>query len=157
MRRFAPRLQHGDDTVLQVQHWLQVHYATSPAVATLAARARVGERTFLRRFRQATGLTPTGYLQHLRVEKAREALELSSQSISEIAWMVGRLSGGRDPGHSKRVNTPSGGPAMASSGKNEAMETMPERQLNVCHAGCCERREKLAAKKTNPTTSLRSR
>jgi transcriptional regulator GlxA family with amidase domain len=49
----------------------------------------VGERTFLRRFRQATGLTPTGYLQHLRVEKAREALELSSQSISEIAWMVG--------------------------------------------------------------------
>jgi transcriptional regulator GlxA family with amidase domain len=22
---FAPRLQHGDDTVLQVQHWFQVH------------------------------------------------------------------------------------------------------------------------------------
>ncbi len=86
---FAPRLQHGDDTVLQVQHWLHVHYATSPAVATLAARARVGERTFLRRFRHATGLTPTGYLQHLRIEKAREALELSTQTISEIAWMVG--------------------------------------------------------------------
>jgi transcriptional regulator GlxA family with amidase domain len=86
---FAPRLHHGDETVLQVQHWLQVHYATSPTVTALAARANLGERTFLRRFRHATGLTPTEYLQHLRVEKAREALELSMQAISEIAWMVG--------------------------------------------------------------------
>ena len=86
---FAPRLHHGDEIILQVQHWLQVHYAETPTVTALAARAKVGERTFLRRFRHATGLTPTEYLQHLRIEKAREALELSTQAISEIAWMVG--------------------------------------------------------------------
>jgi len=38
---FAPRLHHGDETVLQLQHWLQVHYATSPTVAALAARAKL--------------------------------------------------------------------------------------------------------------------
>ena len=86
---FAPRLHHGDETVLGIQHWLQVHYATTPTVTALAARARLGERTFLRRFTHATGLTPVEYLQHLRIEKAREALELSSNAISEIAWMVG--------------------------------------------------------------------
>jgi len=80
---FAPRLHHGDETVLQLQHWLQVHYATNPTVTALAARAKLGERTFLRRFRHATGLMPTEYLQHLRVEKAREALELSMQAISD--------------------------------------------------------------------------
>ena len=58
-------------------------------MTTLADRARLGERTFLRRFRSATGLTPTEYLQQRRVEKAREALEFSMQTVSEIAWMVG--------------------------------------------------------------------
>jgi transcriptional regulator GlxA family with amidase domain len=86
---FVPRLHHGDETILWVQHWLQVHYATTPTVTGLAARAKLGERTFLRRFRQATGFTPTEYLQHLRIEKAREELELSTHAISEIAWMVG--------------------------------------------------------------------
>jgi transcriptional regulator GlxA family with amidase domain len=39
----------------------------------------------------APGGVPYGpkNLQHLRIEKAREALELSMQAISEIAWMVG--------------------------------------------------------------------
>ena len=86
---FAPRLHHGDETVRRIQHWLQIHYATNAAVTTLADRARLGERTFLRRFRNATGFTPTEYLQQLRVERGREALEFSMQTVSEIAWMVG--------------------------------------------------------------------
>ena len=55
----------------------------------MAAKARMGERTFLRRFQKATGLTPTEYVQHLRVGKARESLEFSSLAMKEIAWKVG--------------------------------------------------------------------
>ena len=86
---FAPRLHHGDETVRKSQHWLQIHYATNATVTTLADRAMLGERTFLRRFRNATGFTPTEYLQQLRVERGREALEFSMQTVSEISWMVG--------------------------------------------------------------------
>ena len=84
-----PRLNHGDKAVLAVQHWLQVHYADSIRVGILAASAKLGERTFLRRFHEATGLKPIEYIQHLRIEKAREALELTGVTISEVAWMVG--------------------------------------------------------------------
>jgi transcriptional regulator GlxA family with amidase domain len=86
---FAPRLEHGDSAALEAQHWVQLHYAERITVDAMALRAKLGERTFLRRFRNATGLKPNEYLQHVRIAKAREALEFSMQSVDEIAWMVG--------------------------------------------------------------------
>jgi AraC-like DNA-binding protein len=68
---------------------VQLHYAEGVTVDAMAAHAKLGERTFLRRFRKATGLKPNEYVQHVRMAKAREALEFSAQSISEIAWEVG--------------------------------------------------------------------
>lgn len=85
----APRVGHGDDAILAVQRWLQAQSASAITVSAMAGKAGLGERTFLRRFRAATGLTPTAYLQHLRVACAREWLELSKQAIDEIAWTVG--------------------------------------------------------------------
>lgn len=72
---FAPRLNHGDEPILKVQHWLQA-------------------RTFLRRFKAATGLAPSQYTQHLRVGKARELLEFTRRPVDQIAWSVGY----EDPG-----------------------------------------------------------
>src|SRR3984957_20951523 len=86
---FAPQLVHGHSPVLRVQHWLQQHITESPSIDVMAARANLVKRTFLRRFHKATGMTPTRYLQHLRVGKARESLEFSMLSINEIAWMTG--------------------------------------------------------------------
>jgi transcriptional regulator GlxA family with amidase domain len=86
---FSPKLHHGDEPILKVQQWLQNSDVGSLSVSTMAAKARMGERTFLRRFQKATGLTPTEYVQHLRVGKARESLEFSSLAMKEIAWKVG--------------------------------------------------------------------
>jgi len=86
---FSPKLHHGDEPILKVQQWLQTSDVSSLSVSTMAAKARMGERTFLRRFQKATGLTPTEYVQHLRVGKARESLEFSSLAMKEIAWKVG--------------------------------------------------------------------
>lgn len=91
---FAPILSHGDAAILRVQHWLQSTGATDVSLAAMAERAVLEERTFLRRFRAATGLKPTEYCQHLRVGKAREMLEFSNGTIDHIAWTVGY----QDPG-----------------------------------------------------------
>lgn len=86
---FVQRLDHGDAAILKVQHWLQATGARDHAVPALARRAGLEERTFLRRFRKATGLRPTEYAQQIRIAKAREALELSRRPVSQIAWEVG--------------------------------------------------------------------
>ncbi|MFJ2540291.1 MULTISPECIES: GlxA family transcriptional regulator [unclassified Pseudomonas] len=91
---FAPILGHGDAPILKVQHWLQSTGATDVSLTAMAERAGLEERTFLRRFRAATGLKPTEYCQHLRVGKAREMLEFTNGTIDHIAWKVGY----QDPG-----------------------------------------------------------
>lgn len=86
---FAPLLGHGDASVLKVQHWLQSTGAVDVSLAEMAQCAGLEERTFLRRFRAATGLKPTEYCQHLRVGKAREMLEFTNGTVDHIAWTVG--------------------------------------------------------------------
>lgn len=96
---FTPNLAHGDELVLQIQHWLQQHYAEPHSVTAMAERSQLSERTFLRRFHKATGLKPTEYVQSLRVGKAREQLEFSKDSVNEIAWKVGY----EDPGAFRKI------------------------------------------------------
>jgi transcriptional regulator GlxA family with amidase domain len=86
---FAPRLNHGDEPILKVQHWLQAKQARAVSAADMAREAGMEERTFLRRFKAATGMTPTDYCQHIRVGKARELLEFTRRPVDQIAWSVG--------------------------------------------------------------------
>ena len=87
--RFAPKLTHGDEAILRVQHWLQAREAKAVSVTEMARVVAMEERTFLRRFKAATGMKPTEYAQHLRVGKARELLEFTRRSVEQIAWAVG--------------------------------------------------------------------
>ncbi|MCP8883130.1 GlxA family transcriptional regulator [Devosia sp. XJ19-1] len=96
---FAPRLTHGDTSVLKVQHWLQAHSGEEINVSALAGRAGLEQRTFLRRFQKATGLKPTEYVQALRIGHAREKLEFSRDSVERIAFNVGY----KDPSAFRRV------------------------------------------------------
>jgi transcriptional regulator GlxA family with amidase domain len=91
---FAPILAHGDAAVLKVQHWLQGNGAVDVSLAAMADCAGLEARTFLRRFRAATGLKPTEYCQHVKVGKARELLEFTNGTVDHIAWTVGY----QDPG-----------------------------------------------------------
>jgi transcriptional regulator GlxA family with amidase domain len=96
---FSPRLNHGDEQILKVQHWLQANGARAVTLAMMAKRARLEERTFLRRFRRATGLKPTEYSQHLRVGRAREMLEFTNRTVEQIAVSAGY----QDPGAFRKV------------------------------------------------------
>jgi transcriptional regulator GlxA family with amidase domain len=51
--------------------------------------SRLAERTFKRRFTNATGLAPIAYIQRLRIEDAKRRLERTDASIDEISWQVG--------------------------------------------------------------------
>ncbi len=83
------RTNHGDKAILRVQQWLEAHYAEPCPVSALAAEACLGERTFLRRFRAATGESPKAYLQRLRTDAARRLLESTPLSFEEITPAVG--------------------------------------------------------------------
>lgn len=96
---FIPRLTHGDAAVLKVQHWLQATDANETTLGVLASQAGLEERTFLRRFQKATGLTTTEYIQRLRVGKAQELLQFSTSPVDQIAWQVGYA----DPGAFRSV------------------------------------------------------
>ena len=86
---FSPRLNHGDEAVLRVQHWLQKKSMRDVTLVSMAAYAGLEQRTFLRRFRRATEFNPTEYCQRLRIGKAREMLELTGRTIDQVAWDVG--------------------------------------------------------------------
>ncbi len=98
-RTFAPVLTHGDAPILKVQRWLQRNYAAAVTVPSMAARAGLAQRTFMRRFQRATGLKTREYMQHLRIDQARELLGLTSKSLQEVAWEVGY----EDPGAFRAV------------------------------------------------------
>lgn len=88
-RRFQPSKQHGDDVILKLQQWLETHYHEPCPLSQLAGLAAMSPRSLQRRFQAATQLTLSRYLQHLRLEKARELLETTSLPVEQIIWQIG--------------------------------------------------------------------
>lgn len=80
---------HGDALVTKSQKWIEQHYTQSIDYDRLAGKFRMSRRSLERRFKQATGVTPLGYLQQLRVESAKRLLEEGSQTFDEITYLVG--------------------------------------------------------------------
>lgn len=58
-------------------------------VERMAAAMGLGSRTFARRLKRSTGLTPVRYLQRLKVERALELIETTRLPFEEIAHCVG--------------------------------------------------------------------
>ena len=85
---FTPRLNHGDDAILKVQHWLQTTGGRDMALSALAGHAGLEPRTFMRRFQKATGHRAGDYVQRLRINKARDLLQHTRDTIDAIAWKV---------------------------------------------------------------------
>ncbi len=81
--------EHSDAAIHTVQKWMRQHYADQASLEELSEMAGLGVRTFLRRFKRATGQTPLNYLKQLRVEAARHLLEVSTKNIEEITGFTG--------------------------------------------------------------------
>jgi transcriptional regulator GlxA family with amidase domain len=85
----AATAQHGDRAVRAAQEWLAENYREPHPAAGMLARSGLPERSFQRRFRAATGLSPLDYVHALRVEEAKQMLETSDTAVDAIAAEVG--------------------------------------------------------------------
>ena len=81
--------QHQDQVVAEAQMWIADNYSNQNPVAAMVARSGLTERSFLRRFRQATGLPPLEYVQTLRIEEAKQLLETGDTPLDDVATEVG--------------------------------------------------------------------
>ncbi|NKC31117.1 GlxA family transcriptional regulator [Falsiroseomonas selenitidurans] len=89
---FAARVrppQHDDAAIAAAQDWIAQNYACAHPVAGMAQVAGLASRTFMRRFKAATGYLPLDYVQSLRIEEAKQMLETTDTPIDSIADEVG--------------------------------------------------------------------
>ena len=83
----APTVE--DDRLGPVLDWMVEHLDEQLTVAQLARLAAMSPRSFARRFKELTGTSPVRWLQHQRIARAQELLEVSDYSIEQIADRVG--------------------------------------------------------------------
>ncbi|MDQ8023771.1 MAG: helix-turn-helix domain-containing protein [Moraxellaceae bacterium] len=81
--------QSEDAVIARCQEWLAGNYRQSAPVAAMAALSGLPERSFKRRFQQATGMAPLAYVHTLRLEEAKQLLEATTLAVEAIANEVG--------------------------------------------------------------------
>ncbi|MFJ4715666.1 GlxA family transcriptional regulator [Streptomyces sp. NPDC088785] len=69
--------------------WALDHLAEPLTLAGLAARDGMSVRTYNRRFREETGVTPMAWLTVQRVDRARELLERTDHTVDRVAAETG--------------------------------------------------------------------
>ena len=91
----APYMVHdfrpmaADAAVARAQAWVGKHLGGPIALEEMAGAAAVSTRTLIRRFREATGLTPLAYVQKARVEEAKSLLSTGNLAVEKIVDRVG--------------------------------------------------------------------
>jgi transcriptional regulator GlxA family with amidase domain len=80
---------HEDAVVADCQVWIAKNYELPNPVNRMVERSGLAQRTFKRRFTSATGYTPIDYVQKLRIEEAKQHLEVGDDPIDAIALKVG--------------------------------------------------------------------
>jgi transcriptional regulator GlxA family with amidase domain len=73
----------------KVTRFLDTELHNQISVSRLAAHCGTSERSLLRHFRAQYGTHPLGYIQHLRVERAKALLEATQLSFDEVVERCG--------------------------------------------------------------------
>ena len=98
-RMGTPSDLHHDELIADAQMELMRDLRSAPAITTLASRLGVSARTLTRRFRSATGVSFSDYLQQRRLDEAQSLLRRTNLSITEVGSTVGF----NDPSHFART------------------------------------------------------
>jgi AraC family transcriptional regulator, transcriptional activator FtrA len=77
------------DPLVGLYAWIREHLDQTLTIDDLAAKARMSRRTFIRRFEEATGISPGEWVLRERTAQARNLLEATGMSIEDVATAVG--------------------------------------------------------------------
>ncbi len=86
---FRGQKQHNDEIIKEVQTYMEENLQEKISMEELSSKFSVGRRNFDRRFIKATGNTPIEYVQRVKIESAKKALEISRKTVNEIMYEVG--------------------------------------------------------------------
>lgn len=86
---FQTQKNHTDDLIKKAQSYIEENLGERISFEKLASELATSRRNFDRRFIKATGNTPVEYLQRVKVEVAKIALEKGRKSIYEVMNEVG--------------------------------------------------------------------
>jgi transcriptional regulator GlxA family with amidase domain len=77
------------DAFANTRAWALEHLRDELTLTTLAKQANVSPRTFSRRFTADTGITPMQWILRARIDHARELLERTDLTVTQIAETTG--------------------------------------------------------------------
>ncbi|AZG48800.1 GlxA family transcriptional regulator [Gordonia insulae] len=78
-----------DRSTAATRAWASANLTEPLTVTQLAAHARMSSRTFSRRFREETGVSPGVWVRERRVDRARELLESGTLPVDVVAERAG--------------------------------------------------------------------
>ena len=80
---------HQDKMVRNVQEWMELNFHTQVQIADIGRQFAVSNRTLIRRFKEAIQMTPSQYLQEVRINSAIKLLVQTNKTVDEITHLVG--------------------------------------------------------------------
>jgi len=86
---FNGQKTHEDDTVREIQEFIEQNSAEKITVDQLASQFAISRRNLERRFKKATTNSVVEYLQRVRIEAAKMRLESSRETVNEVMYSVG--------------------------------------------------------------------
>ena len=86
---FQGQKEHDDAEIKNAQAFIEENFNDKITVDDLADMNALGRRSFERRFKKATNNTVVEYIQRVKIEAAKRALEKSRKNINEVMFDVG--------------------------------------------------------------------
>jgi transcriptional regulator GlxA family with amidase domain len=86
---FSGQRDHEDEDIIKVQNFIEANIHAKIPVGELADRSSLGRRNLERRFKKATGNTVMEYIQRVKMEAVKKALESSRLNVNEAMNKVG--------------------------------------------------------------------
>jgi len=86
---FTGLKNHQDEAIKKAQVYIENHVNKKISIEELSSSLAIGRRNFDRRFIKATSNTLVEYLQRVKIEAAKKALETTKSTVNEVMYSCG--------------------------------------------------------------------
>lgn len=88
---FRGQKAHEDQPIKEAQDYIEENFRDKISIDQLCDLVALGRRSFERRFKKATHNTVLEYIQRVKIEAAKQQLELEEKNVSEVMFDVGYI------------------------------------------------------------------